>query len=231
MIVAAIGASVVAIGGWVSVAEAAPMYCPAGALTLSGGTSATETIGVDDDLELRLNGVTIFRNADQFATELPPIVFTADFGDQLRVIAINSFIFGGHEGIDPLYLHCDATGDIQVLDPVGIDIPSGPPGEVFSDRTFTIQFVRTPTSKKQCKKGGWRTFPQFRNQGDCVSFVATGGKNPPAKLGAPDTAGRRDAQKPTAIRAPRTKSMGSRPLARLRPLIGPAGLNLSGESR
>src|SRR5215204_2738763 len=154
MIVAAIGASVVAIGGWVSIAEAAPMYCPAGALTLSGGTSATETIGVDDDLELRLNGVTIFRNADQFATELPPIVFTADFGDQLRVIAINSFIFGGHEGIDPLYLHCDATGDIQVLDPVGIDIPSGPPGEVFSDRTFTIQFVRTPPSKKQCTKGG-----------------------------------------------------------------------------
>ena len=191
MIVAAIGAYVVAIGGWVSVAEAAPMYCPAGALTLSGGTSPTETIGVDDDLELRLNGVTIFRNADQFATELPPIAFTADFGDQLGVIATNSPIYGGHEGIDPLYLHCDATGDIQVLDPVGIDIASGPAGEVFSDRTFIIQFVRTPTNKKQCKKGGWRTFPQFRNQGDCVSFVVTGGKNPPDKLGAHGKAHRR----------------------------------------
>ena len=59
MLVATVVASVVANGGWGSVAEAAPMYCPAGALTLSGGTSATETIGVDDDLELRLNGVTI----------------------------------------------------------------------------------------------------------------------------------------------------------------------------
>jgi hypothetical protein len=210
MIVAPVAAFVIASGGWVSVAEAAPMYCPAGALTLSGGTSPTETIGVDDDLEIRLNGVTIFRNADQFASELPPIAFTADFGDQLRVIATNSFIFGGHEGIDPLYLHCDATGDIQVLDPVGIDIPSGPPGQVFSDRTFIIQFVRTPTSKKQCKKGGWRTFPQFRNQGDCVSFVATGGKNPPANLGADDTAGRRDAQKPSAVRAPHKKATGVR---------------------
>ncbi|HEX5729016.1 hypothetical protein, partial [Microbacterium sp.] len=148
------------------------------------------------------------RNADQFATELPPIAFSADYGDQLRVIATNSIIFGGHEGIDPLYLHCDATGDIQVLDPVGIDIPSGPPGEVFSDRTFIIQFVRTPTSRKQCKKGGWRAFPQFRNQGDCVSFVATGGKNPPAKLGADDRAARRDAKKPAAVQAPHTKTMG-----------------------
>lgn len=207
-LLAALVASVVASGGWGSVAEAAPMYCPAGALTLSGGTSATETIGVDDDLELRLNGVTIYRNADQFATELPAIAFSADYGDQLRVIATNSIIFGGHEGIDPLYLHCDATGDIQVLDPVGIDIPSGPPGEVFSDRTFIIQFVRTPTSRKQCKKGGWRAFPQFRNQGDCVSFVATGGKNPPAKLGADDRAARRDAKKPAAVRAPHTKTMG-----------------------
>jgi hypothetical protein len=42
-----------------------------------------------------------------------------------------------------------------------------------------------PTSKDQCKNGGWRNFGSlFRNQGDCVSFVATGGKNPPA-LGNP----------------------------------------------
>jgi hypothetical protein len=204
MIVAAVVASVIAIGGWVSIADAASMYCPAGALTLSGGTSPTKTIGVDDDLELRLNGVTIFRNADQVATQLPPIAFTADLGDQLRVIATNSVIFGGHEGVDPLYLHCNATGQIQVLDPVGINIPSGPPGQVFSDRTFVIQFVRTPTSKKQCKKGGWRMFPQFRNQGDCVSFVATAGKNPPANLGAQDT----DAKKPAALRAPHTKTKG-----------------------
>jgi hypothetical protein len=36
-----------------------------------------------------------------------------------------------------------------------------------------------PTSKDQCKNGGWRSFGTFKNQGDCVSFVATGGKNPP----------------------------------------------------
>ena len=37
----------------------------------------------------------------------------------------------------------------------------------------------SPTSKDQCKKGGWQTFdnPAFKNQGDCVSYVATGGKH------------------------------------------------------
>jgi hypothetical protein len=38
-----------------------------------------------------------------------------------------------------------------------------------------------PTTKDQCKNGGWRNFPGFKSQGDCVSFVATKGKNPPAK--------------------------------------------------
>lgn len=44
-----------------------------------------------------------------------------------------------------------------------------------------------PTSKDECKNGGWSTFVNvitgqkiFKNQGDCVSFVATNGKNPPA---------------------------------------------------
>jgi hypothetical protein len=36
-----------------------------------------------------------------------------------------------------------------------------------------------PTSKDQCKNGGWRSFSGFKNQGDCVSYVATDGRNPP----------------------------------------------------
>jgi hypothetical protein len=37
-----------------------------------------------------------------------------------------------------------------------------------------------PNNKDECRDGGWQTFGVFKNQGDCVSFVATGGKNPPA---------------------------------------------------
>jgi hypothetical protein len=36
-----------------------------------------------------------------------------------------------------------------------------------------------PTRKEECKNGGWRTFGVFKNQGDCVSFVATRGRNQP----------------------------------------------------
>ena len=55
---------------------------------------------------------------------------------------------------------------------------------VSSDVTPPGDFVVTdapplPTTKDQCKNGGWRTYGVFKNQGDCVSFVATGRKNPP----------------------------------------------------
>jgi hypothetical protein len=45
----------------------------------------------------------------------------------------------------------------------------------------TLQVDCIPNSKEDCKAGGWRGFfGVFKNQGDCVSFVATKGKNPPA---------------------------------------------------
>ena len=28
-----------------------------------------------------------------------------------------------------------------------------------------------PTSKEQCKRGGWRNFPLFKNEGQCIAFV------------------------------------------------------------
>jgi hypothetical protein len=61
--------------------------------------------------------------------------------------------------------------------------PSVPRFPDFANETGDVVVTDTlpfPTSKDQCKSGGWRTFGVLRNQGDCVSFVATGGKNPPA---------------------------------------------------
>jgi hypothetical protein len=31
-----------------------------------------------------------------------------------------------------------------------------------------------PTSKEQCKNAGWKDFPDFKNQGQCVAFVQRG---------------------------------------------------------
>lgn len=37
-----------------------------------------------------------------------------------------------------------------------------------------------PTTREECQRGGFENF-DFENQGDCVSFVVTGGKNEPGK--------------------------------------------------
>lgn len=54
-----------------------------------------------------------------------------------------------------------------------------PNGTVAFQITASAPTVGPPTSKDQCKNGGWTTFnnPAFKNQGDCVSYVATGGKH------------------------------------------------------
>jgi hypothetical protein len=57
-------------------------------------------------------------------------------------------------------------------------LPPRPRPDVLQDFTVT-DAQPLPTSKEQCKKGGWQAFGIFKNQGDCVSFVATGGKSPP----------------------------------------------------
>ena len=57
--------------------------------------------------------------------------------------------------------------------------PAGDP--VSASLSIAVE-APLPTSKDQCKQGGWTTFGVFKNQGDCVSYVATGGENPPSGL-------------------------------------------------
>jgi hypothetical protein len=57
--------------------------------------------------------------------------------------------------------------------PANLDVPLQ---EATSGDLVVHDAQPFPTSKDQCKNGGWRNYPGFRNQGDCVSFVATGGK-------------------------------------------------------
>ena len=44
---------------------------------------------------------------------------------------------------------------------------------------WNLGIRKAPASKDDCRNGGWRDFGTFKNQGDCVSHVATGGKNKP----------------------------------------------------
>ena len=44
---------------------------------------------------------------------------------------------------------------------------------------FDFEPALTPETKDDCKHGGWQDFntPEFKNQGDCVSFVANNGRS------------------------------------------------------
>jgi hypothetical protein len=76
------------------------------------------------------------------------------------------------------------TGTIQSVDIV-VDVQgSADLTQIAFNGTSEVPVTAPsgPTAKSQCKKGGWKTFtsPKFKNQGDCVSFVATHGKNEPS---------------------------------------------------
>jgi hypothetical protein len=107
---------------------------------------------------------------------------------------------GGVVPVAGLVRVTDGGGPASGLDTFAFAVTYGLPGdpplpgptECSSFPTGTETFVNElgditvtdaqplPTSKDQCKNGGWKNFGIFKNQGDCVSFVATRGKNPPA---------------------------------------------------
>jgi hypothetical protein len=83
---------------------------------------------------------------------------------------------------------------VTALGPLGDSYPAGSllfsqdfgatwmPYTVFgsADLPFRTYVLQVPTSKQECKKGGWRKYknPSFKNQGQCVKFVNhQGGKD------------------------------------------------------
>jgi hypothetical protein len=50
---------------------------------------------------------------------------------------------------------------------------------VLSAAEIANQAQQLPSTKDNCKNYGFQDFGVFKNQGDCVSFVATGGRNKP----------------------------------------------------
>jgi hypothetical protein len=109
----------------------------------------------------------------------PPIeVFSTNPGDTLLQVGPNSRSF-------------DVTAILQGYAGQTVDVSFEQQDSLFffnATLDDVVLLVATlPTSKDECKNGGWETFVNvntgqqiFKNQGDCVSFVATQGKNPPA---------------------------------------------------
>lgn len=60
---------------------------------------------------------------------------------------------------------------------IGLTTPSA----VYDFFIDDVQFTAFPISTSECKNGGWEAYGVFKNQGDCVSYVATQGKNEPGQ--------------------------------------------------
>jgi hypothetical protein len=71
-------------------------------------------------------------------------------------------------------LHLDYIGDVYLA---ANSQPDNPGQTVlYTEYGEVTGYTGPPASKDACKNGGWAAsvFPTFKNQGDCVSYVATG---------------------------------------------------------
>jgi hypothetical protein len=98
-------------------------------------------------------------------------------GNEDFEVKLDNQVLGTYTATDASYVDVpftfSTTAGSHTLSIVGIDSLGG-------DDTAFIDNLRLSalTDKTQCKNGGWQNYGVFKNQGDCVSFVATGGKNP-----------------------------------------------------
>ncbi|RJQ07614.1 MAG: hypothetical protein C4558_09345 [Dehalococcoidia bacterium] len=77
---------------------------------------------------------------------------------------------GDGDGVSDANDNCAVTPNADQVDSDGDGI-----GDACDETPLPL-----PTSQAYCMKGGWQQYGVFKTQGDCVSFVATKGKNPPA---------------------------------------------------
>jgi hypothetical protein len=72
--------------------------------------------------------------------------------------------------------YVSAPNCVPIMHPEGVSsLGTGP---IASGNITVTDAHALPTSKPVCMKGGWRNYgTTFKNQGQCVSFVATGGKH------------------------------------------------------
>ena len=93
--------------------------------------------------------------------------------------------------------------------------PTGTTTTTTGSTSITDCHTPTPITADQCKHGGWRHLADkngtpFKNQGDCVSYVATGGRNladgPPQTSSTTPSASPIAGSPPAAPPAPSTKA-------------------------
>ena len=110
------------------------------------------------------------------------------------VFTIRGWFSAGSANSGTIYVPSDGFQSIAVQGPVvnlsggGVCGGIGPTlnGGAFNQYAgFDLQLAFTGSlltvDKESCKSGGWSAYGVFRNQGDCVSHFASGGRNSPGR--------------------------------------------------
>lgn len=155
-------------------------------IVLAGQVNCTLTINIQDEF-----GVPAGENISATITNTPGATFvSASLGGGTCVLGGGA----GTEGVTvanptTLVVTPDAAATLNnctiIVNEVLAGVSAGavcqtlnsasnaPPFEVCDNNVVAL-------TAEDCKKDGWKTYGIFKNQGDCVSFVATNGRNGPA---------------------------------------------------
>jgi hypothetical protein len=89
--------------------------------------------------------------------------FFASVGSSWLIYVVDGGIF------DTIEYESFDSPPITVCPPAG----SGPEGRVVNGNLTVVdaQPPPLPTAKEDCKNGGWRNYPQFKNEGQCIKLV------------------------------------------------------------
>jgi hypothetical protein len=130
------------------------------------GESPTGTVSFDAFLadlgDLEVSCLTVSGNRASIIALIPPLSPSAPPGVLIYV--------EDNDGAAPDGLSWSFLDTL----PTACPVPSAVGEPVQTGDVIVTDAQPLPTSKEQCKHGGWRTFGAFKNQGDCVSFVRQG---------------------------------------------------------
>ncbi len=181
----------------VASAQAIPQALPGGVRDVAIGDGTNSEVAYHFDVRSGPSGEDPSGSASVSGPFVPPFIST-----QIECLSVSgntaTFVYRMAPTVGLVRVKVTATDNGPVGDTVGSmfydpsTVPActpitgfegngGQPPGFITGQVVIHDAQPLPTSKDQCKNGGWRTYGVFKNQGDCVSFVATGGKNPPAR--------------------------------------------------
>jgi hypothetical protein len=185
---------VVLAAAFVAFPASSGAQAPSGDSVVGSGTAADPSILANFDLDAHSgpSGENPTGTASFAAVGFPDLrvagrVTCLSVAGNRAVVGIDNSLGNSAFGPSVFFDVTDGTTDL-----LGVVFSSGPPAtvcpvpgiqpspnHVLSGNIVVTDAEPFPASKDQCKNGGWQTYDVFKNQGDCVSWVATHGNNPP----------------------------------------------------